>query len=196
MARPPCPRCARMRKLQAPIARRALSSTAPTLSKQSPSAILAKPTWSIASLLATSPSPSTPDEISPQKLNHLLRLSALPAPATPQATSALLAALHAHLRFVRDVQAVDTTGVEPLRALRDETARGRVAATVGLAELRSALDKEVAFGHRQRPRRVKGDKAAVDQDAKTAEAWNPLGTAQRTAGKYFVVQSKKGQEAA
>ncbi|CRK33323.1 hypothetical protein BN1708_001011, partial [Verticillium longisporum] len=196
MARPLCPRCVRMRKLQGPVSRRALSSTATTPSKQSPAAILAKPTWSIASLLATSSSPSTPDEISPQKLNHLLRLSALPAPATPQATSALLAALHAHLRFVRDVQAVDTKEVEPLRALRDETARGRVAATVGLAELRSTLDKEVAFGHRQRPRRVKGNKAAVDQDARTAETWNPLGTAQRTAGKYFVVQSKKGQEAA
>ncbi|KAM0323050.1 hypothetical protein ACHAQA_009149 [Verticillium albo-atrum] len=194
MVRPLYPRC--IRQLQQPLSRRTLSSNAPAPRQQSPASLLATPTWSIASLLATSASsPSTPEEISPQKLNHLLRLSALPAPPTPEAASALLAALHSHLRFVRDVQAVDTRGVEPLRALRDETTRGRAAATIGLAELQPALDKEVHFGHRRRPRRVKGDKTEVDQRTKTAEDWNPLEPARRTAGKYFVVQSQKGEGA-
>lgn len=99
----------------------------------------------------------------------------------------MLQTLHSQLHFVRDAQSVDTTGVEPLRSLRDETAEGVAEATIGLQQLREALAKEIRFGHRRRPKRQRGDKI----DTKGVEDWNPLQTASRTAGKYFVVQSKK-----
>ncbi|KAL2759564.1 hypothetical protein ACRALDRAFT_2045335 [Sodiomyces alcalophilus JCM 7366] len=170
-------------------------TTTPKLHNAAAKDILASPTWSVASLLDPPPQQRQQQapqdagaEISPQKLHHLLRLSALPRPPTPAAESDLLAALHSHLRFVRAVQAVDTAGVEPLRALRDETVRGRREATIGLAELQSALKNEVRLGHRKRPRRVREKgMSGDDPEVKAAEDWQPLNTATRTAGKYFVV---------
>jgi Asp-tRNA(Asn)/Glu-tRNA(Gln) amidotransferase C subunit len=169
-----------------------------TLASKTPEDLLSKPTWSVASLL-DSQSPSAPqhtlspdEEITPKKLHHLLRLSALPLPPTPEAEASLLASLRSHLRFVREIQAVDTTGVEPLRALRDETSRGREETTVRLADLKDALARETRFGHRQRPRRVKTTEGREDKVAAEAENWDPLKTAGRTAAdKYFVVQNKK-----
>ncbi|KAH6676078.1 hypothetical protein F5X68DRAFT_264278 [Plectosphaerella plurivora] len=167
-------------------------------SKINPEDLLSKPTWSVASLLESqSPSASQhalspEEEITPKKLHHLLRLSALPLPPTPEAEESLLASLRSHLRFVREIQAVDTTGIEPLRALRDETTRGREENTVRLADLKDALARETKFGHRQRPRRVRAADGRVDKVAAEAENWNPLQTAGWTAAdKYFVVQNKK-----
>lgn len=99
----------------------------------------------------------------------------------------MLRTLHSQLHFVRDVQSVDTTGVEPLRSLRDETTEGVAETTIGLQELQDALAKEIRFGHKQRPKRVRGTKV----DTAGIEDWDPLGTASRKAGKYFVVQSKR-----
>ncbi|ROT43413.1 hypothetical protein SODALDRAFT_336768 [Sodiomyces alkalinus F11] len=184
---------------------RRVSSSPALTSNVAAKDILASPTWSVASLLSPPPSEQRQRqqilqhvgaEISPDKLHHLLRLSALPRPPTPAAESALLASLHSHLLFVRAVQAVDTTGVEPLRALRDETDRGRREATIGLTEIRSALESEVRLGHRRRPRRVRDkDMHGNDPEVRAAEDWQPLNTATRTAGKYFVVRSGKGEKA-
>lgn len=97
----------------------------------------------------------------------------------------MLSTLHSQLHFVRAIQAVDTTGVEPLRSLRDETREGEAEAKVGLAAMREALGKEEVRGkwHR-RIRRKRG----VGQKG---EAWDVLGQAERKAGGYFVVEEEK-----
>ncbi|KAK3321162.1 hypothetical protein B0T19DRAFT_444940 [Cercophora scortea] len=106
----------------------------------------------------------------------------------------MLATLHSQLHFVRDIQSVDTSGLEPLRSIRDETDAGISEATIGLDhdQVREALDNEDVFGHCRRPRRRK----TVKVDAREAEDWDVLGTASQTAGggKYFVVRSGKGVE--
>ncbi|TQN72312.1 Glutamyl-tRNA(Gln) amidotransferase subunit F [Colletotrichum shisoi] len=186
---PVCRRCSALLIQQT----RTFASSSVNLSVPKPaSAYLSKPTWSVASLLppstkAGAPETSPEEPISKAKLHHLLRLSALPLPDTEAAESAMLRTLHSQLHFVRDVQRVDTTGLEPLRSLRDETIEGVEEVTIGLEELQDALGNEIQFGHKKRPKRVRGEEV----DTKGAEDWDPLKTASRTAGKYFVVQSKK-----
>ncbi|KAK1986658.1 hypothetical protein LZ30DRAFT_685197 [Colletotrichum cereale] len=187
--RPICRRCSTLLRQARPFAS---TSVRPSTSKPA-SALLSKPAWSVASLLppgsktADTTAASTEEPISRAKLHHLLRLSALPLPESEAEESAMLHTLHSQLHFVRDVQSVDTTGVEPLRSLRDETTEGVAEAAIGLQELQDALGKEIRFGHKQRPKRVRGEKL----DTKGVEDWDPLKTASRTAGKYFVVQSRK-----
>ncbi|KAK3683535.1 hypothetical protein B0T22DRAFT_250491 [Podospora appendiculata] len=198
MAKPPfichsCSRAAR-RAFSYPARRQPFSSSPPAQTDLA--TLLSKPTWSVRSLLADSP--STPEStiktptITSAQLHHLLRLSALPPPPTPSAEAAMLSTLQSQLHFVRDIQAVDTSGVEPLRSIRDETDAGLQEATIGLEQVREALDSEDVFGHCRRPRRRKH----VKVDAKEAEDWDVLGTASQTAGggKYFVVRSGKGAE--
>ncbi|KND94200.1 hypothetical protein TOPH_01073 [Tolypocladium ophioglossoides CBS 100239] len=152
--------------------------------KASPHDILSKPTWSVRSLRGPStPSPEEQQPITPAQLHHLLRLAALPQPASADEEAAMIATLQNQLQFVRAVQRVDTAGVEPLSAVRDETDEAVRENTVGLEDLRGALDKEARVGHYKRPRRVK-----VKVDAE-AEEWDALSTASRKAGKYFVVES-------
>ncbi|KAF6834374.1 duf726 domain protein [Colletotrichum plurivorum] len=185
--RPLCTRCCAVLRQ-----RRAFSSSTTRLSS-SPKPfeqILSKPTWSVASLLppsANTENPSTEQPITRSKLHHLLRLSALPLPESEAEEAAMLRTLHSQLHFVRDVQSVDTSGVEPLRSLRDETTEGVAEATVGLQQLQEALAKEIKFGYKGRPKRLRGETV----DTSGVEDWNPLETASRTAGEYFVVQSKK-----
>ncbi|RSL54525.1 hypothetical protein CEP54_009837 [Fusarium duplospermum] len=154
-------------------------------SKSTAASILEKPTWSVRSLLPSSPSSAPAEIITPAQLHHLLRLSALPLPPTPADEAAMINTLQNQLQFVRAVQRVDTTGVEPLRAIRDETDAVHGEATIGLADLDEALSSEVLVGHYQRARRVR------DKVESEAEKWDALGTAGRTAGRYFVVESGK-----
>lgn len=100
----------------------------------------------------------------------------------------MIETLQSQLGFVRAVQSVDTTGVEPLRAIRDETDEAVRETTIGLEDLKEVLGREELVGHYQRPRRVK---EKVESDA---EKWDALGTASRRAGKYFVVESGKKSE--
>ncbi|KAK2022035.1 hypothetical protein LX32DRAFT_214598 [Colletotrichum zoysiae] len=186
--RPVCRRCSALLRQVQPFT----SSSARSSTSRSASALLSKPSWSVASLLppgskADASATSTEKPISRAKLHHLLRLSALPLPESEAEESAMLRTLHSQLHFVRDVQSVDTTGVEPLRSLRDETTEGVAEAAIGLQDLQDALGKEIRFGHKKRPKRVRGEKV----DPEGVEDWDPLKTASRTAGKYFVVQSRK-----
>ncbi|KXH45385.1 hypothetical protein CSIM01_11879 [Colletotrichum simmondsii] len=71
------------------------------------------------------------------------------------------------------------------------TFQGVAEATIGLQELQNALGKEIRFGHKKRPKRLRGEKV----ETTGVEDWDPLETASRTAGKYFVVQSSKKEEA-
>ena len=97
----------------------------------------------------------------------------------------MIATLQSQLQFVRAVQRVNTSGVEPLRAIRDETERAVKESTIGLQALRHVLDKEEKVGYYQRPRRVR------EKVSSEAEGWDVLKTASRRAGKFFVVQGKK-----
>ncbi|KAL7923007.1 hypothetical protein ACQKWADRAFT_290954 [Trichoderma austrokoningii] len=186
-----CSRCLRkslhlrlrphLRIISAPLSSKASSSTAQD--------ILSKPTWSVSSLLP-SQSHATPSEtITPAQLHHLLRLSALPLPKSPAEEQSMIETLQSQLQFARAVQRVNTKGVEPLRAIRDETDAAVKENTIGLDDLKDTLAKEALVGHYQRPRRVK------EQIKSDAENWDALSTASRKAGKYFVVESGKKAEA-
>ena len=102
----------------------------------------------------------------------------------------MIATLQSQLHFVRAIQRVDTTGVEPLRAIRDETRDGLAEATIGLDTdaVRAALGAEEFLGHCRRPRRRRDVPAGAD--TKEAEDWDALGTASQTVGRYFVVRMK------
>lgn len=106
----------------------------------------------------------------------------------------MLATLHAQLHFVRDIQNVDTEGVEPLQSIRDETEEGIREVTIGLDQLKEALAKEDVVGRNRRPRRRRTEKV----DAKDVEDWDVLGTAgdkvETPGGKYFVVRSGKDKD--
>jgi Asp-tRNA(Asn)/Glu-tRNA(Gln) amidotransferase C subunit len=144
--------------------------------------LLAEPTWSVKSLLP-------PKDTSPQ-LHHLLRLSALPLPETPEEERKMLDTLAAQLHFVSKIQAVDTTGVKPLRAIRDETAAAEEEQTITYASMKRALDKEKGVGRYHK--RIERDTTSVD--AKDVEDWDVLGSAERKSGRYFVVESERPQD--
>ncbi|UKZ86136.1 uncharacterized protein TrAFT101_001975 [Trichoderma asperellum] len=167
--------------------------SAPLSSKASPSStaqdILSKPTWSVSSLLPSQSHVESPETITPAQLHHLLRLSALPLPKSPAEEQSMIETLQSQLQFARAVQRVDTKGVEPLRAIRDETEAAMKENTIGLDDLKDTLAKEALVGHYQRPRRVR------EQIQSDAENWDALATASRKAGKYFVVESGKKAEA-
>jgi Asp-tRNA(Asn)/Glu-tRNA(Gln) amidotransferase C subunit len=153
-------------------------------------ALLSKPSWSVRSLL---PDPQAPpsEEITPAKLHHLLRLSALPLPKSPEEEAEMLKTLHSQLHFVKDIQKVNTQGVEPLHSIRDETEEGIKDITIGMEELKEAFEKEEIKGRNRRPRRKRGEVL----DTKSVEGWDVLGTAGETVelagGKFFVVRSGK-----
>lgn len=168
--------------------------------------LFSNPTWSVRSLLpqhsptsSTAPAEATTkdNEITSKTLHHLLRLSALPPPATSEEEDALLTTLRTQLHFVRSIQGVDTAGVAPLAAIRDETARGRREQTIGLEALKEALANEDVVGHSRRPRRrrVEQQQQKKEGQRNEAEDWDALAGASETAGRYFVVRSGKGGEA-
>ncbi|KAI0163185.1 hypothetical protein BJ166DRAFT_625097 [Pestalotiopsis sp. NC0098] len=173
------------------------STTSPQHRDPTPSEILAKPTWSVRSLLPPTSPASTPEtqveeveEITPQTLRHLLRLSALPPPSTPAEESQLLATLRAQLHFVRRIQSIDTSKTRPLVSIRDETAAGVREQTVGLADLEAALAAEDVVGHAKRPRRRR---ARSSQQIEGVEDWDVLKGASEKVGRYFVVRSGPGK---
>ncbi|KAI6780392.1 uncharacterized protein J7T54_007241 [Emericellopsis cladophorae] len=157
----------------------------------SPAEILAKPTWSVRSLLSSpSNDAAKDDKITPKQLHHLLKLSALPLPKTPEEEYSMIATLQSQLHFVRAVQRVDTRGVKPLHAIRDETDQGTQEETITLDKMKGLLEEEVQVGYYKRPKRVK---TKVESEA---EDWDALATASRKRGRFFVVQGKKAGEAA
>lgn len=162
----------------------------------------AGPSWSVRSLLPPPPPASTssssssstststtPANITPDTLRHLLRLSALPAPANEAEQAAMLSTLETQLHFVRDIQTVDTQGVEPLRAVRDETTQGLEREEAALERAaKAALNKEVRFGYQKRPRRVPLEHKITPTEAIVEEA-----TRARREHGFFVVDSGKAK---
>lgn len=123
---------------------------------------LPNPTWSVRTLLPSSPSSTegTPT-ISPSTLSHLLRLSALPPPADPTS-------LHNHLHFVRSLRSVPTKGVTPLAAIRDEIDISPLEYTYQDIVAAESLDLGGV-----------GDAGRVQ--------WEAVARAKRKVGEYFVV---------
>ncbi|KAJ5646970.1 hypothetical protein N7490_003342 [Penicillium lividum] len=149
--------------------------------------ILAEPSWSVKSLLPDEASgPPTPS-ITRKQLHHLLRLSALPQPTSAEEEQSMLQTLESQIHFVKEMQGVDTTGVEPLRSIRDETTAARQETAIGLEQLRDALAKEEVSGRRRRIQRVQDEKNTQPDGS----AWdgNALGYASKTKGKYFIVET-------
>lgn len=152
--------------------------------------LLAEPTWSVESLLPPKTRAPEAPQITSQQLNHLLRLSALPPPASPEEEQKMLNTLAAQLHFVGKIQEVNTAGVEPLRAMRDETAAAEEEQMITINTLADALKSEKVVGTHYK--RIQRDITPVD--AKDVENWDVLGSAERKAGKYFVVESERPLE--
>ena len=154
--------------------------------------LLETPAWSVRSLLPNpDATPPPEDTVTKEKLHHLLRLSALPPPKTEKEEAKLLKTLQAQIHFVKEIQKVDTTGVEPLRAIRDETAAAIEEETITLDDLKPYFDKEDKVGRNGKVRRRKDPYDHGDENAHT---WDPFGmSADRSKqhGKYFVVKRPK-----
>lgn len=148
--------------------------------------LLLNPTWSVSSLLPPKDSTNT-NQISSKQLHHLLRLSALPPPKDAAEEEKMLSTLSSQLHFVKDIQKVEASGVEPLRSLRDETTDGEQAAELDKEALREALELEEVRGkHHKRIRRKNGGQGEKEEE------WDVLGAAERKVGRYFVVEGGKG----
>ena len=149
--------------------------------------MLENPTWSVRSLLPEANSSATPT-ITSNQLHHLLRLSALPPPKNEQEETKMLKTLESQIHFVREIQKVDTTGVDPLRAIRDETAEGAEEQTIRMADLQEYLDAEEVVGRNRRIKRRPRD----DPEARAAEDWNVFAMSEgKKMGKYFFVRKEK-----
>lgn len=128
----------------------------------------------------------------------------------------MLKTLHTQLHFVRDIQSVDTEGVEPLQSIRDETTQGIKEATIELGTLEGALKEEVLGKRNRRPRRAvkgevlgeRGDKLSrkAERDRKKTplvhipseyKTWDVMASANDKIvtpnGSYFVVRSGKAE---
>lgn len=102
----------------------------------------------------------------------------------------MLSTLSSQLHFVRDIQKVETNGVAPLQAIRDETSKGAREQTIGIEQLRETLDNEDVIGHARRPRRRRT--SLVNPEV---ESWQVLANASETSGPYFVVRSASTEPA-
>ncbi|KAK6345578.1 hypothetical protein TWF718_007488 [Orbilia javanica] len=146
-------------------------------------AILEKPTWSITELLppshpkSTSKSPplDPKDVVTPEKLRHILRLSALPMPKDQKEEDEMIKDLNDQLYFVNKIKEVDVTGVEPLVAIRDESEEED---GITLEDVLRAEKEVEGFG---------------PMGAKT---WDPLKQAKSKLGSYFVVEGEMGEGSA
>ncbi|EPS44877.1 hypothetical protein H072_1127 [Dactylellina haptotyla CBS 200.50] len=144
--------------------------------------ILAEPTWSITSLLppsnpkstSTTPPMDPKDQMNPEKLRHLLRLSALPMPKDKAHEDSMIQDLNDHLYFMSKIREVDTTGVEPLVAIRDETKEKAIT-------LEDILEEE---------------KKLEAMGPMGAEDWDPFANAKERVGNYFVVEGEMGDGSA
>lgn len=153
--------------------------------------MLARPSWSVRSLLPESESIEA-GQISKERLQHLLKLSALPLPKSEAEEQRMLNTLESQIHFVKEVQKIDTTGVEPLVAIRDETAEAIGEQTISLETLRPHLDKEKKVGENGTIRRQKPAEMIRDS------GWNPFemgdGKDTRKRGKFFLVKKKNKEQ--
>ena len=101
----------------------------------------------------------------------------------------MLRNLAAQLHFVQDVQNVNTDGIDPLCAVRDETFKAEAEQEVSVADLTEVLDREERVGFGGRIRWKKGMRATDAAKDAAEEDYDALCLAERKAGRYFIVQS-------
>lgn len=150
--------------------------------------MLAQPSWSVRSLLPSEA--STEDaQFDRSELHHLLKLSALPLPKSKDEEQRMLRTLKSQIHFVKEIQKIDTSGVEPLVAIRDETVEAIREQTVTLETLQPYLDKEKQIGGNGTVRRQKPTEMIRHS------GWDPFemgkGKETRKRGKYFYVKKQK-----
>ena len=148
-------------------------------------AALEKPTWSVKSLAEPHSNSKTATKITQKQLHHLLRLSALQLPKNEEEEAKMIQILESQLHFVQAIQSVDTTGVEPLQSIRDETKEAEKENLITLESMRPELEKEEVMGHSRRIRRKKD----LPVTTKGNEDWDPLARAPKTLGRYIVVET-------
>ena len=140
--------------------------------------LLQEPTWSVASLMppvqrnprnvhgtpANIASSEEKDEITREKLHHLLKLSALPPPKDQAEEEDMLSTLRSQVHFVKKIQSVDTTDVEPLVAIRDETYEAVWESTVTEEKLEQYFALEDRVGENGTIRRRKDTSMVISPD--------------------------------
>ena len=87
------------------------------------------------------------------------------------------------------IQSVDTTGVEPLQGIRDETKEARAEREITVATLQAEFDKEEVVGKRGRIRKKRDLADPVKKEE--AAGWDPLSQAPKKMGSFFVVDTAK-----
>ena len=97
----------------------------------------------------------------------------------------MMQTLSSQLHFVKEIQSVDTTGVEPLRSIRDESAEAMLESELTVEKLQDAFNKEEVRGWSRRIERKKGERV----DKSKSEDWDILGQASRKVGRYFMVET-------
>ncbi|KAK5101777.1 hypothetical protein LTS08_004236 [Lithohypha guttulata] len=154
-------------------------------------AMLAQPSWSVRSLLPPESSTTDP-RVSREQLHHLLKLSALPRPKSKAEETKMLQTLDSQIHFVKEMQKIDTTNVEPLIAIRDETAEHVDEQKITLETLRPYLEQEEKVGTNGTVRRRKPTKMIA------SSGWDPFelgdGKETRKKGKFFFVRKEKAPE--
>ena len=132
-----------------------------------------------------------PSLVSRDQLHHLLKLSALPTPKSEKEEFTMLKTLENQIHFVEEVQSIDTTDVEPLVAIRDESADNIKDEMITLEKLQPYLDQEEKVGNNGTIRRKKP--ATMIKDS----GWDPFklgdGEESRRKGKFFFVRKDKTQ---
>ncbi|KAJ9308144.1 hypothetical protein DTO217A2_2385 [Paecilomyces variotii] len=151
--------------------------------------IISTPSWSVRSLLPDDSSKSQTPALTPKELRHLLRLSALPQPSSEAEEKKMLETLESQIHFVKEIQRVDTTGVEPLRSIRDETPEATKENTIGLDALKDTMARERVVGRSRKIERAPAEKNTRPD----GDTWdnNALGCASKTMGRYFVVETSR-----
>ena len=149
--------------------------------------MLLKPSWSMKSLLDTKVCSELNPVITQKQLHHLLRLSALPLPKTTEEESEMIKTLESQLHFVRAIQSVDTTGIQPLQSIRDESDEAAKENEITLESLQAHLDQEEVVGRSRRIKRRKDFTAAKQED----NHFDPLAQASKKIGRYIVVETGK-----
>jgi hypothetical protein len=97
--------------------------------------------------------------------------------------------LASQLHFVKEMQKIDTTGIKPLRAIRDETLAAVQEQEVTMETLDDAFTQEEVVGKHYK--RIRRRTETTEPEPQPAH-WDSLSHAQRKSGKFFVVDSGKG----
>ena len=187
------------RYIMSPTHRQHTSQPVPPVSLQNQTEIeefLRTPSWDISDLLSSKPKNGGPVEqqVTTKEVHHLLRLSALRI-EDEEKTEAQRRTLEAQLDFVKAVQSVDTTDVEPLVAIRDETAAAREEAEITVDSLQAVFDREEQVGRYKRIVTKSDSKQneGAENGASPAEKldWDPLSQAASKIGRYIKVNTKQ-----